>query len=152
MGIHKLRQRRLELAWSGVWLPDFEFHSRQTSYNDHFETPQQAFVDVLPLLQCIGIQRMRSRTKKRRRDEEDQSVEALQGLTVYDPFYCQGSMRTALGKLGLEEDRCLNANEDFYKAPPSPSCKVAPCKLHGNPRPACATLGWSHRMPVLCCS
>lgn len=94
----------------------------ETSYNDHFETPERAFADVLPLLRCIGVQSLRRRQRKRRRESvDDMGKDAtangtLGELTVYDPYYCQGSVRRALVGLGLAEGCCLNSNEDFYQA------------------------------------
>lgn len=89
----------------------------ETCYNDHFETPSQAYADILPVLQSIGLQRWRRQHKRKRKRAEGAGIvsDALLQLTLYDPYYCQGSLRAALVGLGLSAQRCINENRDFYR-------------------------------------
>lgn len=65
-------------------------------YNDHFETPLQAYRDILPLLQCLCTN----------------SHSESSNLSIYDPYYCKGSMKTYLANLGFTS--VINENRDFY--------------------------------------
>ena len=62
-----------------------------TDYLDHFETPREAYGDVLPLLRAAG---------------------PLAALRVYDPYYCAGAVVAALAALGCRN--VINQNRDFY--------------------------------------
>ena len=67
-------------------------------YNDHFETPLQAFSDLLPYLQKVG--------------EQLSPPKAVSELVLYDPYWCQGRMCDLLHSLGVRH--ILNENRDFY--------------------------------------
>ena len=75
-----------------------------TAYNDHFETPERAYRDILPLLQVVAKQSATPPAE----------IDALSLLRVYDPYYCQGRVRTLLSALGCTPERILNCNRDFY--------------------------------------
>ena len=62
-----------------------------TDYLDHFETPTEAYADILPLLGAAG---------------------PLGALRVYDPYYCAGAVVAALAALGCRN--VINQNRDFY--------------------------------------
>lgn len=62
-----------------------------TDYLDHFETPTEAYADILPLLGAAG---------------------PLAALRVYDPYYCAGAVVAALAALGCRN--VINENRDFY--------------------------------------
>ena len=62
-----------------------------TDYLDHFETPSEAYADILPLLRAAG---------------------PLAALRVYDPYYCAGAVVEALWALGCYT--VINQNRDFY--------------------------------------
>ena len=62
-----------------------------TDYLDHFETPREAYSDILPLLGAAG---------------------PLAALRVYDPYYCAGAVVAALAALGCRN--VINQNRDFY--------------------------------------
>ena len=62
-----------------------------TDYLDHFETPREAYSDILPLLRAAG---------------------PLATLRVYDPYYCAGAVVAALAALGCRN--VINQNRDFY--------------------------------------
>lgn len=66
-------------------------------YNDHFETPQQAYVDLLQVL----IHAARDAGKP------------LADLVIYDPYYCQGRVVSLLQALGFKS--VINNNRDFYQ-------------------------------------
>ena len=70
-----------------------------TEYKDHFETPQRAFADVLPIL---------------RHEAEARHGGDLSKLVVYDPYYCYGAVVGRLAALGLSADRIVHRNRDFY--------------------------------------
>jgi len=55
-----------------------------TDYNDHFETPKIAYTDLLPLLQTLA-------TNIHKKIHE---------IIIYDPYYCNGMMKTYLNELG----------------------------------------------------
>ena len=65
-------------------------------YNDHFETPPIAYKDLSPVLEalakCVG--------------------KTTAELTVYDPYWCEGSMVSHMRELGYEN--VINRNRDFY--------------------------------------
>jgi hypothetical protein len=64
---------------------------------DHFETPITAYQDIQPALaevaKALGIEQRQ--------------------LRVYDPYFCQGSIKRHLGELGFSS--VYNENEDFYE-------------------------------------
>lgn len=97
------------------FLSHWEF---ETCYNDHFETPAQAYADILPLLSCIALKRWaHTAVRKRKRGERASATDAaLSDLVLYDPYYCKGGMRDALVGLGLTSDNCINENRDFYRS------------------------------------
>lgn len=91
-----------------------------TDYSDHFETPREAYADIAPLLEAIA--EMRHGTSRRGEMSGSSSTPvtssspSVSRLTVYDPYYCQGHMVSALcGAVpGLEPSHIINANRDFY--------------------------------------
>ncbi len=68
----------------------------EVDYNDHFETPKQAYIDLLPWLEAICSQMQKPRNE----------------LRIYDPYFCQGKMKQYLNELGLSY--VINENRDFY--------------------------------------
>lgn len=65
-------------------------HTFTSKFNDHFETPLQAYTDLAPLLT------------------------ALSGSSkiIYDPFFCKGSMVKHMHSIGFPS--IINRNEDFW--------------------------------------
>ena len=55
-----------------------------TEYNDHFETPLNAYRDLLPLLQSLAL-----KINKKIHD-----------IIIFDPYYCDGMMKKYLNELG----------------------------------------------------
>ena len=93
----------------------------ETDYLDHFETPPDAFADVMPLLRCRALDvaatpRRGSGSNNGADDDDNAAATALRELCVYDPYYCQGAVRRALVALGCAPGRVLNENADFYAA------------------------------------
>lgn len=81
------RKRQRNEAWKPSNLPfDVE-------YNDHFETPEIAYKDILPLLDFL----------ENNRGEH----------TLYDPFYCDGRTAVLLNRLGFP--KVIHQCRDFYK-------------------------------------
>ena len=65
--------------------------------DDHCETPLEAYQDISSLL--ILLSQSLSKTP--------------QTLSIYDPYFCEGQMKTRLGSLGFEN--VYNEKEDFYQ-------------------------------------
>ena len=91
----------------------------ETHFSDHFETPREAFRDILPVLEAIGRRCARRRaraagTAASGGGGEVATAAALRDLVVYDPYYCDGSMRADLAALGCSPGRVLNEKRDFY--------------------------------------
>ena len=70
--------------------------SFDADWHDHCETPFDAFRDVEPLL--FRIAQALGRTKET--------------LRIYDPYYCEGTMRAHLSRLGFTDVH--NVDEDCY--------------------------------------
>jgi hypothetical protein len=68
----------------------------QVEYNDHFETPLQAYVDLVQVLKQAA----------------DDLGKPLEELIVYDPYYCEGRMVSLFLQLGIRQ--VINRNQDFY--------------------------------------
>lgn len=65
-------------------------------YNDHFETPKKAYLDLQPILQIVC----------------DGQAKTSSDVVVYDPYYCQGNMVKYLQELSFTN--IINQNRDFY--------------------------------------
>jgi hypothetical protein len=68
----------------------------EVEYNDHFETPQQAYVDLVHVLKQAA----------------QDLGKPFEELIVYDPYYCEGRMVSLFLQLGIR--RVINQNQDFY--------------------------------------
>lgn len=66
-------------------------------YNDHFETPKIAYIDLAPALQSLATTLGKT----------------LDQLVIYDPYWCKGNMVSRLAELGFTN--VINKNRDFYK-------------------------------------
>lgn len=69
----------------------------EVEYNDHFETPSQAYVDLLPALLEVA----------------NELGKTLGDLVVYDPYYCEGRMLKIFEEIGVVN--VINRNQDFYR-------------------------------------
>ena len=65
-------------------------------YNDHFETPNEAYTDLMPVLTSVA----------------EELGKSLEELIIYDPYYCDGRVVRILKQLGFRN--VINANQDFY--------------------------------------
>lgn len=65
-------------------------------YNDHFETPPVAYKDISPVLHALAAYAKKEPAN----------------LTIYDPYWCEGSMVSHLKNLGFAN--VINKNRDFY--------------------------------------
>lgn len=72
--------------------------------NDHCESPLAAYEDISPILDIIAAKLGKSRTQ----------------LRIYDPYYCEGAMKTHLLALGFKD--VYNEKEDFYKVIEAKAC------------------------------
>lgn len=66
----------------------------KVDYNDHFETPEVAYRDILPLLDFVSG---KSRVEH----------------SIYDPYYCNGRFKTLMKELGFSN--VIHECRDFYK-------------------------------------
>eukprot|EP00730_Choanoeca_flexa_P014255 TRINITY_DN6164_c0_g1_i3.p1 TRINITY_DN6164_c0_g1~~TRINITY_DN6164_c0_g1_i3.p1 ORF type:complete len:293 (+),score=51.49 TRINITY_DN6164_c0_g1_i3:28-879(+) len=73
-------------------------HAFRTDRDDHCETPFKAYKDIAPILAHIAAALGTTCAK----------------LRIYDPYFCAGSMRDHLRRLGFET--VYNENVDFYQA------------------------------------
>lgn len=73
-----------------VFVPKYEY---KVDYNDHFETPLNAYTDILPLLDSLAADRNEH--------------------ILYDPYYCNGRTKRLLQGLGFQN--VVHEKRDFYK-------------------------------------
>lgn len=73
------------------------YHPFKANFNDHFETSLAALRDVLP-----AISELRQLTRP----------SAPDGFTVYDPYYCSGTIVAHWASLGVS--KVIHENRDFY--------------------------------------
>lgn len=85
--------------------PNYDY---EVDYNDHFETPLQAYKDILPLLDSIApsVDFRDTETFKTVEEKRKQNI-------IYDPYYCNGRTKGLLQSLGFE--RVVHEKRDFYK-------------------------------------
>ena len=74
-----------------------EAWSFKVDYNDHFETPLIAYIDLQWALNAFAKQINKPPSE----------------LVIYDPYWCQGNMVQHLNSLGFHN--VINNNRDFYK-------------------------------------
>lgn len=67
-----------------------------TDESDHCETSFDAYADIAKMLENLAIEQLKTK----------------ETLRIYDPYYCEGSVISNLGKLGFSS--VYNQNEDFY--------------------------------------
>ena len=70
------------------------FHPFKSEFGDHFSTSNVALCDFVPVLKCL-------------RDEHRKGE-----FKVYDPYYCDGSVKQRLKDLGFPN--VIHENRDFY--------------------------------------
>lgn len=71
-------------------------HPFEVDTRDHAETPFEAYRDIEPLLFRLALELRKDKAK----------------LRIYDPFFCEGSVKTHLARLGFTT--VINENRDFY--------------------------------------
>lgn len=74
----------------------------EVDVSDHCETPGVAYKHIAFLLREIAQEKF----------QEPWRI-ASKKIQIYDPYYCQGGVKTRLLRLGFE--RVHNENQDFYK-------------------------------------
>jgi hypothetical protein len=67
-------------------------------YNDHFETPLQAYVDILPILDLVAP-----------------SIGSREKHVLYDPYYCNGRTKRLLESSPLGFSNVQHEKRDFYQ-------------------------------------
>jgi len=72
-----------------AWKPSFPYN---VDYNDHFETPLQAYKDLQPLIDFV--------------------TNSNSSPVLYDPYYCHGQTKKLLHTLGYEN--VVHEKRDFY--------------------------------------
>ena len=72
-------------------------HPFDVDASDHCETPFQAYKDIEPFLFRIALSLKKTKAS----------------LKIYDPYFCEGSAKEHLKRLGFESVH--NVNEDFYE-------------------------------------
>lgn len=65
----------------------------RTDYNDHFETPLEAYEHIVPLLDALHPNRNEH--------------------IIYDPYYCNGQTKVLLSNLGFSKVK--HEKRDFYQ-------------------------------------
>jgi hypothetical protein len=82
-------------------LPDDSALARKwsftTDYNDHFETPQTAYLDIYNLIKGVA----------------DKLNKPVNEVIIYDPYYCDGAMKSIMKSMGFLN--VINENRDFYE-------------------------------------
>lgn len=86
------------------WKANYDY---EVDYNDHFETPLQAYKDILPILDSIapGVGKGKG--------EHNNAKECRKEHIIYDPYYCNGRTKSLLQGLGF--DKTVHEKRDFYK-------------------------------------
>ncbi len=80
----------------------------KVDYNDHFETPEVAYRDILPLLDAVH-----THPKQRPSGKSQKSASAnMRGdHIIYDPYYCNGRTKRLLESFGFN---VVHEKRDFY--------------------------------------
>eukprot|EP00750_Incisomonas_marina_P000785 INCI10586.1.p1 GENE.INCI10586.1~~INCI10586.1.p1 ORF type:complete len:307 (-),score=69.47 INCI10586.1:180-977(-) len=81
------------------------WHPFEADYCDHFATSKRAFADIAPVLRCLGEQAGHCTDLKKTPPSNE--------VVIYDPYYCDGAMKTIVGALGFPNIR--HENVDFYQ-------------------------------------
>jgi len=76
------------------------FHPFKSQFGDHFSTSDIALRDFVPVLRCLC-------------DYDDKKKNSTKIYTIYDPFYCDGSVKQRLNDLGFPD--VIHENRDFYE-------------------------------------
>lgn len=121
------QEEEQEEAWSASTAYPYP-----TDYNDHFETPKQAYMDIQPLLEWfLHLQnqkreqpenRLNSENTKRPESSKDTNNSVFTSTTgsppsltivLYDPYYCNGRTARLLHELGYPN--VIHEKRDFYQ-------------------------------------
>ena len=125
MGDHKRKREQNKKEKKNVWHPNFQY---EVDYNDHFETPIEAYQDIIPLLDLV----LKGPENNSMNDDDDNdndnrvvkkdrttstststSTGTSTGGIIYDPYYCNGRTKIILNKLGY--NNVVHEKRDFYK-------------------------------------
>ena len=81
-------------------------HPFETDFGDHFATDAAALRHVAPVLRWLDVQQQQGG------GGGGDGGGAKRQTVIYDPFYCDGSIKRRLAALGFP--RCVHENRDFY--------------------------------------
>jgi hypothetical protein len=95
----------------------------KANYNDHFETPFQAYNDIKPVLdwlsKSLGDEIPVDDNNQKARSSKPGNVPTVNinqisrgTLILYDPYYCNGRTKVFLNNLGY--DKVVHEKRDFY--------------------------------------
>jgi hypothetical protein len=84
---------------SGSWVDGSNSFPYPVDYNDHFETPADAYRDLQPVLDWLTNSSCNTTT-------------IPIGKTLYDPYYCNGRAKILLHEIGY--DQVVHEKRDFY--------------------------------------
>lgn len=83
--------------------PEFPF---SVDADDHCESPEEAYRDILPLLLRLGPQRSN-------KSKSNSTLDGNTQLRIYDPYYCNGAVVQNFTNLGLPH--VYNKKENCYE-------------------------------------
>jgi hypothetical protein len=89
----------------------------ETDYNDHFETPLQAYADIQPFLdwccaKSSGDGHDALSSNQPQKAAPAPLAKASGSMVLYDPYYCNGRTAVLLKKLGY--NNVVHEKRDFY--------------------------------------
>jgi hypothetical protein len=90
------------------WNPSFPY---PVDYNDHFETPLQAYRDIQPMIDWLFSGDSRDDGRDTTAASNRRSTTRMPVL--YDPYYCNGKSKVVLESLGYEN--VVHEKRDFYE-------------------------------------
>lgn len=94
--VYRSRKKKLKRAPQEDNRGGFSYNFSGAEFLDHFETPLRAYEDIEAPLTVIAKGLNLSRHE----------------LKIFDPYFCRGSVKKHLQKLGFSQ--VYNENEDFY--------------------------------------
>ncbi|MGK3733682.1 MAG: hypothetical protein ACI8RD_000336 [Bacillariaceae sp.] len=97
------KRKREKKKEKNVWHPNFQY---EVDYNDHFETPIEAYQHISPLLDLV------LKENNTNNDDDRLRKDCSTGI-IYDPYYCNGRTKIILNTLGF--NNVVHEKRDFYK-------------------------------------
>lgn len=88
----------------------------EVDYCDHFESPEQAYRDIVPLIELVAAATTTTDEKKKKKNHDhtkNNNDKNNISVILYDPYYCNGRTKRILQKLGFPNIQ--HEKRDFYK-------------------------------------